>query len=312
MNEIYQRVAELLAKRVDALFESEDTLKAKFTELFPALPFDRTNHWGGIMYRVFRDCWLEAGPEVKGEPTGHDRNVVLRKLFPLLDYNLFTQVMLNLQSCAGMAYQARDAEDDIKKLQESWPKEAKLQPFEPKAKMVKEASSEEEKGYNLALSTLRSLKIIASFTPQISYRVSPKKTTPALTDSNNISMLGVGADKYLKVLPGLGAFYIHWVPETSPIMAIQQSDGGFKAEGVPYLFYSKSGGEILQSVLFSRKVTSYVFSAHDITTEACILLPRISSVLVVCNERGYRLKEAFEALRQGYPMLELAEGSRLN
>ena len=171
--------------------------------MFPSLPFDRTDHWGGLLWRVFRDCWLEAGPEVRGEPTGHDRNCVLKALAPLLDYSLFTQAMLNLQGYAGMAYQARDAEADIKRLQDEWPKDSKLRPFEPKARMAKEASTEEEKRYNLVLSTLRSLKTIAGFTPQISFRVSPKGSTPALADSNNVSTLGIGADKYLRVLPGL-------------------------------------------------------------------------------------------------------------
>jgi len=316
MDEIYQRVAELLAKRADALFESEDTLKAKFEELFPALPFDRTSHWGGIVWKVFRDCWLEAGPEVKGEPTGHDRNVVLRKLCPLLDYSLFTQVMLNLQSYAGMAYQAKDAEADIEKLRKDWPEASKLKPFEPKAKMVK-ASTEEEEMYNLVLSTLRSLRIIAAFTLQVSFRVSPKGGTPALADGNNLSNLGMGADKYLRVLPGLRAFYVHWTPGTSPAMATQLMDPdasgkgtAFLAEGIPYVFHSKSGGEVLNQVLFSRKVAREIFAAHDPAVETCIILPRMSSVLVVADERGENLKKAFEALKKVYNVLELSEGAR--
>ncbi len=317
MEETYQRVARLLAGRVDSLFASEESLKAHFEAVFPSLPFDRTDHWGGLLWRVFRDCWLEAGPEVRGEPTGHDRNCVLKALAPLLDYSLFTQAMLNLQGYAGMAYQARDAEADIKRLQDEWPKDSKLRPFEPKARMAKEASTEEEKRYNLVLSTLRSLKTIAGFTPQISFRVSPKGSTPALADSNNVSTLGIGADKYLRVLPGLKAFYISWSPGTSPEMAVPYQFGAegpmkFQAEGIPYMFQSKSGGEVLQQVLFTRKVAYGVFTAHDIARETCIILPRMSSVLTVSDERGESARRAFEGLRARYPAfpLELSEGAR--
>jgi hypothetical protein len=312
--DIYRRVARLFAERIDALFASEETLKAQFESLFPKLPFDRTEHWGGIIWKVFRDCWLEAGPAVKGEPTGYDRNSVLRLLAPLLDYSLFTQVLLNLQSYAGMAYQARDAEADIQKLQDEWPKDSKLKPFEPKARMIKEAAAEEEKRYNLTLSTLRSLRIISGFTPQISFRVSPKGSTPALADSNNISSLGIGADRYLKVLPGLKAFYISWAPGTGAVMAFIPAACSdhvtFQAEGIPYLFRSTSGGDILQQVLFARRVAYGVFLAHDVVREACIILPRMSSVLTVSDEKGESVRRAFEGLRAAYPFLEFSEGTR--
>jgi len=313
MDEIYQRVAERLGQEVDALFASEESLRARFEALFPKLPFDRTSHWAGIMWKAFRDAWLEAGPEVKGEPTGYDRNCVLKRLAPLLDYSLFTQVMLNLQSYAGMAYQARDAEADIRRLQDEWPKNSKLRPFEPKAKMAKDASTEEEKRYNLVLSTLRSLRTISGFTPQISFRVSPKGSTPALVDSNNISSLGIGADRYLRVLPGLRAFYISWAPGTGPAMATPYQFGAevrFQAEGIPYMFQSKSGGEVLQQVLFARKVAYEVFLAHDVVTEACIILPRMSSVLTVSEGNGASVRRAFEGLKARYACLEFSEGAR--
>ena len=321
MDEIYLRVAERLRQEVDILFASEESLKARFESLFPGLPFDRTEHWGGIIWKAFRDCWLEAGPEVKGEPTGYDRNVVLKGLAPLLDYSLFTQVMLNLQSYAGMVYQARDAEADIRKLQEEWPKDSKLRPFEPKARMAKEASTEEEKRYNLVLSTLRSLRTISGFTPQISFRVSPKGSTPALADSNNISSLGIGADRYLKVLPGLKAFYISWTLGGSPAMVEpigatgltgQPGETVFHSKDIPYFFHSKSGGEVLQQVLFARRAAYEVFLAHDVVTEACIILPRMSSVLTVSEANGASVRKAFEGLRARYAAcpLEFSEGAR--
>ena len=259
---------------------------------------------------MFRDSWRTSGPEVKSEPTSFDKQAVLRCLYHRLDYSLFTQVLLNLQSYTGMVYMTGDAEKEMAKLKDAWSEDAKLNPFEPKAKMVKNAATDEEKQHNNILSTLKSLKIISQFTPQVSWRVSPVGSTPAFSDSRNISMLGVGADKFLRVLPNLSPFYLHWNPGSSPLMAERQLDGGFKAEGIPYPFYSKSGGGILQEVLFCRRVMADVFIAHDITSEMCILIPRMNSVLVVCDKHGHHLKKAFESLHTKYPMLELTEGSR--
>lgn len=325
---LYQRVANNFAATISSLFDSEDTLKAKFSELFPGLEFSRTDHWGGIIYKVFRDCWMEMGPEVKGEPTGYDRNVVLTKLHGhrLLDYNLFTQVMLNLQSYTGMAYQAQDAEEDIKKLEEEW-KGKEKSPFSAGARMVKlsHTTTDEDIKFNHDLSTLKSLKIIASFTPQLSFRVSPKGSTPTLVDANNVSNLGVGSDKYLRVMPSLKAWYIHWQPGASPTMVKPVGATGVTGQpgkpGKPedivfhetdflYFFHSKSGGEILNQVLFSRRIAFEVFPEYDHTTQTCIILPRMSSVLVVADEEGVGVKAAFYRLRSKFPILELAEGTR--
>ncbi len=313
--EMYARVAAAMAVEVNQVFASEATMQTRFNSLFPGLPFSRTDHWGGILYKLFHDVWLTHGPAVKAAPTLHDRQAMLRKLCLILDYNLFSQVLLNLQNHTGMAYQARDAEKDIELLKEQW-KDSKRSPFEPKARMVKEAATEEDEKYNHDLSTLRSLKIIAAFTPQVSFRVSPKGSTPALADSNNISMLGIGADKYLRVLPGLRAFYVCWEPGSCPQMARHQAIGvtetanQFIADDIPYAFESKSGGEILQDVLFARKLVCDIFAGHDVMQETCILIPRMNSILAVVDERGEHLRQVFAGLSPKYPMLSLVEGIR--
>ena len=219
--EIYQRVADTFAIRIHEVFLSEETLEAEFKKNFEHLEFSRTDHWSGILYKMFRDCWYSAGPEVKSEPTSYDRLAVLRCLYHILDYSLFTQILLNLQTYTGMAYMTKDAEDEMEKLKAAWPKNAELNPFEPKAKMVKLATTDEEKQHNNILSTIKSLKIISQFTPQISFRVSPLGSTPAFADSRNISMIGIGGDKYLKTLPNLKPFYFtghpapprRWLPQ---------------------------------------------------------------------------------------------------
>ena len=320
MQEIYQRVANALAARIYEVFLDEESMKQEFQKQMSHTEFDRTNHGSFLLYKLFRDCWYTSGPEVKSEPTGYDKLAVLRCLYHQLDYALFTQVLLNLQSYTGMAYLTTDATADMDKLKAAWPKDAKLNPFEPKAKMVKSASTDEEKQHNNILSTLKSLKIISQFTPQVSFRISPIGYTPAFADSRNISMIGTGGDKYLKTLPNLKPFYIHWEPGSAPNMAERQVETlmpdpdprgtKFKAAGILYPFFSKSGGDILQEVLFARKIMAEVFAAHDITSEMCIMIPRMNSVLVVTDQHGLHLKKAFEKLKVQYPNLELSEGAR--
>jgi hypothetical protein len=328
MKEIYQRVAQLFAERINAIFESEATLEAEFKRNFEQLPFDRTDHWAGIIYTILRESWLDAGPEVKAEPTGYDKLVILREYHRLIDYNIFTQVLLNLQGYTGMHYLTGDATKEIARLQETWPKEFKLDPFAIKAKMVKqaEAVTEEQKQYNGVLSTLRALRIISQFTPQISFRVSPKGSTPAFADSRNISMIGQGGDKYLRTIPSLGAFYLVWdvvphlayfkPPATPPIApSVGQpvpplALGTFHAEGIPYPFVSKSGGEVLQDVLFARKLMYEIFRDVDVTQETCIMVPRMNSILVVADKYGTSLKKVVDRLAAQYPSLKLVEGAR--
>src|SRR5208337_5151578 len=97
MNEMYQAAAKVFADKIDALFESEKSLETAFKTFFDGLEFDRTEHWSGIVGKVLSDAWKEAGPAVKCEPTGMDRLQILRYTHRILDYSLFTQVLLNLQ-----------------------------------------------------------------------------------------------------------------------------------------------------------------------------------------------------------------------
>src|SRR5271157_1588079 len=133
LSNMYKQVAEALATKINSVFETEETMSAWFSKHFSHLPFDRTNHWSGLIYLLFREAWIEAGPEVKGEPTGFDRTAVLKRLAGLLDYNLFTQVLLNLQPYTAFAYQALDAEKDLAAIEEKW-KEKKRTPTDSKAK----------------------------------------------------------------------------------------------------------------------------------------------------------------------------------
>lgn len=351
MQTIYQRVAELFTAKINVVFESEASLEAEFKRFFardipevdpeghfkstvdqfkktPAgMEFSRTDYWAGIIWKILESAWLEAGPEVKSIPTGYDKLMILKLAHPLLDYNLFTQVLLNLQGYTGMQYAVTDAQKELAGIKGSW-KHPKLDPFAPKSKKIKDAKSDDEKKFNNIISRVRAVNLIAQFDGQVSFRVSPKGGTPAFADSRNLSMIGVGGDKYLRTFPNLKPFYIAWQPGTTPrIVAVEHENmpaitpGAINergvgttvliAEGISYYFYSRSGGDILNEVLFSRKIMYEVFRDFDITKETCIMIPRMNSVLVVTAVDGDHIKKTFERLKAVYPVLELYEGARI-
>ena len=148
--------------------------------------------------------------------------------------------------------------------------------------------------------------------------MSPKGGTPAFADSRNISMIGVGGDKYLRTVPTLKTYYITWgtVPQMAQWVGMQHPPGAlvpcstFDAPGIPYKFYSKSGGETIQEVLFARKVMYEIFRGVDVTKETCIMIPRMQSLLIVADVVAESLHKAFDCLKQQYPMLNLTEGPR--
>lgn len=300
------------------MFASEATLEAAFKLLYPGLPFDRTDHWAHVFETLLNEAWDVKGPVVKGNPTAMDRLHIIRALHPLLDYNLFTQVLLNLQGYTGMFYLTGDVDKEITRLKDYWKsRQWKSDPFAPKAKMAKRSTiiTDEENEYNKILSTLKALRTITQFTPQISFRVSPKGSTPAFADARNISMIGVGGDKYLRTIPALKAFYITW--DQAPQMAVvtgtkvveDKPHVVFKADDIPYEFLSKSGGEIIQEVLFARKLMWYVFAGIDTANETCVMVPRVNSLLVVTSS-DTSLLTAFELIRSKFPMVQLTEGAR--
>ena len=338
MLEIYGRVAKLFSERIDTIFSSEETLKAEFQQFF-ALPavgadpeehfksvaaqlqqnptgveFSRTDHWAGIIWKILESAWLEAGPEVKSMPTGYDKLMILKLAHPLLDYNIFTQVLLNLQGYTGMKYAVGDAQKELAGIKGSW-KHPKLDPFAPKAKKIKEAKTTDEQKFNNLISQVRAVNLISQFDGQVSFRVSPMGVTPTFSDSRNLSMIGVGGDAYLRTLPNLKPFYFSWAPGTTPkittIVRTTPEGTVLETEGVSYPFISKSGGDILNDVLFSRRVMYEIFRDFDITKETCIMIPRMNSVLVVTAVDGEHIKKTFERLKAVYPVLELYEGARI-
>lgn len=296
---IYKRVAEDFAKRIHTIFETEDTMKQHFHSVFKALEFDRTDHWRGLLGKLLTDVWFEKGPEVRAVPTPHDQEMILAELYRLLDFNLFTQVMLNLQKYMGFAYNIAEAKKQLAALEDFYKGKEKT-PFAPKATMIKNATKFDEFRYNNDLSSLKALRIVEKFGMANSYRVTPKGSTPAFADSLNISMIGAGGDKYLTTIPGVRVYFMSWAK--TPYILQPQEDGGFKVVGIDYPFYSKSGGEVLNEVLFSRFIAFQIYGAVPPDTNVKVIIPRMSSVQVVTESPAEWLKSLHETLAITFPL----------
>lgn len=276
---IYKRVAIEYARRIKDIFQSEATMEVFFKETFKMLEFTRTDHWRGLLGKLLTDVWFEKGPEVRSVQTPYDQEQILDHLYGLLDYNLYTQVLMNLQKYLGFAYNTAEAKKQLDSL-EAFYKDKEKSPFVSRATMVKNATRFDDLRYNNDLSALKALRMIEKFGMANSWRVSPIGSTPAFADSLNVSMIGAGGDKYLVTIPGTRVYFISW-PAT-PGIIIPQEDGSFKTPGIEYSFISKSGGEILNEVLFSRWVTSHVYGAVR-TANVKVLIPRMKSVQIVTD-----------------------------
>lgn len=309
---MYKRVAKAFADRIRAIFANEDTLKAAHEKYFQALPFDRTDRWNVILRRELTEVWKEHGPVVKSDTTPFDEGWILWFLAQGLDYPIFTQVLLNLQPNGLITYgSGAERMDELKKKWEG----KSPSPFDAKAKMHKVAAPNENLSlpqidFNMDLSTLKALKIVAGATSPRSFRVSPVKATPALTDSENLSMLGVGGDRFLRLLPGTKAYYFTWEQTPQVVEPGEQANTFFESRIPAIEFESKSGGDILNEVIMSRLVTYLAFSNLDPET-AKAFLPRMHSVLLVTDARTEEIWDIEEALTAQFGnAVRIEEGAR--
>ncbi len=308
---LYTDVSETLATRVKVIFATEESLQATYGKYFSALPFDRTERWDTILRRELRDSWKE---HMQGSMTLADERAVLLKLAFLIDYNLFTQVLLNVQPAGLISYRGEDATKKAEQLQAKWVGKSPS-PFDPKPKMFKTAASPEQAEFNRDLSTVKALRTIQGMSVARSFRVSAMGSTPALTDSANLSMLGIGGDQYLAVPPGFSAHYYSW--DTAPGMAVEDetSPKQFHAAGVTgYRFESKSGNaDVLNAALYARFLAfiAYTELATDAPDASTAVLPRMGSLLVVTNaDAGAIDRFRNRMVLAGMGVLRYSEGSR--
>jgi len=300
---VYAKVAEAYAKRINDIFETEETLKACFAKCLGALKFDRTDHWSGILYREMGEAWRGHGPDARAGLTTYDRFEILDALADHLDFNLYSQVALNLQDWSLVTYKGGDSEKQLSQIARKWEKYGST-PLSPGATMVKEAFRPQDIDWNKDLSTVKSLKTITGITPDISFRVTPKGSTPAFADSQNFSTIGIGGDQYVNVARGHTAWYVAWKPGTAPWILAAAGDG-FTTPGIPYVFHSKSGGTILNEVLFARGIA---FAFWTGLGKGTLCMPRMNSVMVVTPQGEDAVREVFGSL--GQPMLELFRDKR--
>ena len=299
----YTNVATAFAARINEIFTSEDTLKACFEKHFKMLPFDRTNYWSGILFKELDACWREHGPEKLAGLTSHDRFEILDTLSDFLDFNLYSQVALNLQNWSLISYQSGDVEKQLDTIRKKWEKFSST-PLDPNAKMVKEAFRPQDTEWNKDLSTVKSLKTISGITPNISFRVSPKGSTPAFADTQNFSTIGIGGDQYVKAAQGHTVWYVCW--KSAPYILLPAGDG-FTTPGIFYSFRSKSGGDILNTTLFARGLAVAFWTGLGLGT---LCVPRMGSVMVVTSQGETEVKKIFADLSSNYPMLELHKDKR--
>lgn len=302
--DIYERCAEAFAARVNEIFMSEETLKACFSKHLSTLPFDRTHHWSGVLFREMDAVWREAGPDKLAGMTSHDRFSILDALSDYLDFNLYSQVALNLQNWSLVSYQGGDTEKQLEPIKKKWEKFSNT-PLSPGAKMVKDAFRPQDVEWNKDLSTVKSLKTISTIvTPNISFRVTPKGSTPAFADSNNFSTIGIGGDEFVKPAPGHMVWYVAWKSGLTPYILDPDGDG-FTTPGIPYVFHSKSGGEILNGALFARGVAFAFWTGLGMGT---VCMPRMNSVMIITSQDETEVRKVFGTL--GYPILELFRDRR--
>lgn len=286
MDAMYEAVAAKFAVVIEKAFESELTLKALWGKYLPGLPFDRTDRWNIILLRELEKCWKDKGPVVKSPMTPADKYDVLEILAGILDYNLFSQVMLNLQNWTLLRYRIESAAEDTKLLAAKW--EGKVpDPVKPGAKMFTDPSNDDQVDYNRDLSIVKSLKIIAAASSYASFRVSPKGSTPALADSSNLSMLGVGSDRYLHYPPGINIFFLNW-EKVPAVVRYDEKDGKFYDPALSYGFSSKSGGEALNVVLAARQLAVACFR-YIAAGKQKVFLPRYNSLMIMTNEDPERI-----------------------
>jgi hypothetical protein len=300
---MYAGIAAAFAEKIEKIFESEDSLKECFAKHYRGLEFSRTDHWPGILFKEMDAVWRERGPNRLAGLTPHDRFTILNALSDYLDFNLYSQVALNLQNWSVVTYQGGNVEEQIAKIATKWEKYSNT-PLSHGATMVKDAFRPQDMEFNKDLSVVKSLKTISGITPDISFRVSPKGSTPAFSDSQNFSTIGIGGDQYVTPISGYTVWYVAWKTDSTPYI-LTEENGGFKTPGISYPFFSKSGGQILNGVLFARGIAFSFWTGLGAGTTC---MPRMNSVMIVTPQKEEDVKTVFTSLQQ--PMLELFRDKR--
>jgi hypothetical protein len=290
--DVYYYVAKSLADMIHTGFDSEAEMQRLWVESGFTKEFDRTKDARTLIHSLLNRAWEEQGPIVKVNPVQADIDAIANHLFLMLDFNLYTQVYLNLQPIGLLRFDAVPAIERAKAAQAKWADKT-LKPYEAK-KAIKEPKTAEELEFNqdFILTNLAKKMAALGESTSASFRITPMGSTPALADSRNLSNLPVGADEYIIIPPGWVVFHITW--ETAPQVMLEEN-GTFRVcdgDATPqYPFTSSSGGIILNQAIYSRMVMTAVQRGLSLqnTKATPVFVPRLSSLLVATN---YATKDA--------------------
>jgi hypothetical protein len=135
--------------------------------------------------------------------------------------------------------------------------------------------------YNKAVNLVAIERIAGKFSNNISWRLSAKNQTPALADSQNMSMLRFEVEKYMKLhQPHHKLLQLLWPTEFTVPMQMENSDGWIAVPKIHTKFFSKSGGDILGRSLLARKLTVFAYAYPEVLN----VYPRLNSLTIIGND----------------------------
>lgn len=258
---------------IEKVMETEEMMITYWKSKFP-IEFNRTDHARQFIWTIFSDIHYDVKKE---RPTSYDGVVLAKRLHTILDYNLASQCILNLQQPPQFMFDLDRLRKEILDISEKVVAAGGPDP-KVKGKLMKDETPWTSL-YNTAVNLVAIEKIASQFSNNVSWRLSARNQTPAMADSQNMSMLRQEAEVYMKLhQPHHKIKVVTWPSEFSVPMEFN-NDGSISVSGFSN-FVSKSGGDILGRSLFSRKLATFMYSQPEVIN----VFPRLNSVTVIAND----------------------------
>lgn len=264
---------------VKEVFASEEKMK-DYWEANCVGIWDATDCAQRLVWTIFKKRFQTELPSIN--PVSVDTVAIIPDVLAELDYNLASQILLNIQKPIHFSLPVADLNAKLAKLIAALKANTGApDPTAPKAKYASVDQSAQTwfSDYNEALGLLKSSKIFETFTSTpTSFRVSPMGKTPAMSDSKNLSMLSLPGSNLLKPKEGCFILHITWGDSAIPDL-MPEPDGTIRVSNIEYPFVSKSGGDILRKSLFSRRVL--VDIAKNWNDSIVNYIPRLNSLTLI-------------------------------
>lgn len=269
-----QIISERFVSKFTEVMESQESMESYYVSKFPTA-LDRTADANRLVFSIFADIFYDV---CKFKPVNYDGVVLAKHLakYKMLDPVLLSQCILNLQSFPQYNFDSKDLAHrlmaDLDNLPEDVP--AEMRKF---AKLDK-SNSPWSVAYNNVVNKQANLNIFNKFDANVSWRLTPKHKTPAMTDSKNLSSLRIGFTDFMKMAPNLSMVNYHFEDKTMP-SEVDPKTGGIRFPGIDYSFFSESGGDILPKSVLSRSVACKVYAHPSVVN----IIPRLGSLTVIFN-----------------------------